>query len=49
MIVGLVNAYREAVIRLRIYDMRGQSQEIEVVVDTGFMGRSRCRPVSFCP
>ena len=38
MITGSVNAYCEAIIRLRIYDLQGQSQEIEVVVDTGFNG-----------
>lgn len=38
MIIGAVNAYREAIIRLQIYDLQGQSQEIEVVVDTGFNG-----------
>lgn len=38
MIVGSVNAYREAIVCLWIYDSRGQSREIEVVVDTGFNG-----------
>ncbi len=38
MIIGAVNTYREAMIRLQIYDSQGQAQEIEVVVDTGFNG-----------
>lgn len=38
MIIGAVNAYREAIIRLQIYDAPGQPQEMKVVVDTGFNG-----------
>lgn len=38
MIIGAVNTYREAVIRLVIGNVQGQSQEIDVVVDTGFNG-----------
>ena len=38
MIFGTVNAEREATLRLRVLDSRGQSQEIEAVVDTGFTG-----------
>ena len=38
MIVGSVNAYREAIIRLTVSGPRGQEQEIDAVVDTGFTG-----------
>lgn len=38
MITGLVNASREAVIRLAIQSASGQTSEIEAVVDTGFTG-----------
>lgn len=38
MIIGAVNAYREAVVRLVIGNVQGQSQEMDVVVDTGFNG-----------
>jgi predicted aspartyl protease len=38
MIVGAVNAWREAVIRLPLRGPRGQEQEIELVLDTGFSG-----------
>jgi clan AA aspartic protease len=38
MITGVVNAYREAIIRLPIRGSTGQEQEIEAVVDTGFDG-----------
>jgi clan AA aspartic protease len=38
MISGTVNADREAVLRLQVSGVPGQSQEIEAVVDTGFTG-----------
>lgn len=38
MIAGTVNAYLEAIIRLVVSGPRGQEQEIEAVVDTGFTG-----------
>lgn len=38
MIYGTVNANREAVLRLQVSGLPGQSQEIEAVVDTGFTG-----------
>jgi len=38
MIYGTVNADREAVLRLQVSGLPGQSQEIEAVVDTGFTG-----------
>ena len=38
MITGVVNANREAVIRLRVYGVGGQEQEFEAVIDTGFTG-----------
>lgn len=38
MILGTVNGYREAIIRLVVSGPREQEQEIEAVVDTGFTG-----------
>ena len=38
MITGVVNANREATIRLVVHGANGQSQEIETVIDTGFTG-----------
>ena len=38
MITGVVNANREATIRLVVHGANGQSQEIEAVIDTGFTG-----------
>ena len=38
MIIGFVNVYRDAVVRLQINGLQGQSQQIETVVDTGFTG-----------
>jgi clan AA aspartic protease len=38
MIVGSVNAYREAIIPLAVCDASGQPHSMEVVVDTGFNG-----------
>lgn len=38
MIVGTVNNFREAVIRLPVLGPGGQNQEIEAIVDTGFNG-----------
>jgi clan AA aspartic protease len=37
-IVGSVNSYREAIIRLVVSGPLGQEQEIDAVVDTGFTG-----------
>ena len=38
MITGVVNANREATIRLVVIGPSGQQQEIEVIIDTGFTG-----------
>jgi clan AA aspartic protease len=38
MIIGVVNAQIEAIIRLSIRAANGREQEIEVVLDTGFNG-----------
>jgi len=38
MITGIVNANREAMIRLRVRGPQGQEQEIEAIIDTGFNG-----------
>ena len=38
MIVGSVNVYGEAVVRLRLAGPEGQAQDVEAVVDTGFNG-----------
>ncbi|MBA2669849.1 MAG: clan AA aspartic protease [Gemmatimonadetes bacterium] len=38
MITGVVNAYREAVIRVVVRSLQGQEREIEAIVDTGFSG-----------
>ena len=38
MITGKVNAYREAVITLKVLGSEGREQQIEAVVDTGFTG-----------
>ncbi len=38
MIIGSVNANREATIRLILHGTQGQAQEIEVIIDTGFTG-----------
>jgi clan AA aspartic protease len=38
MIVGVVNAYREAIIRIAVLDHLGESHEFDAVVDTGFNG-----------
>ncbi len=38
MILGSVNAYSEAIIRLLVIGPQGQEQELEAVVDTGFNG-----------
>ena len=38
MIIGIVNAYREATIRLSVQDANGQGHNIEAVIDTGFTG-----------
>ena len=38
MIIGVVNANREATIRLVVHGADRQTQEIEAVIDTGFTG-----------
>ena len=38
MIEGVVNASREAVIRLAVHGPSGQPQDIEAVIDTGYSG-----------
>lgn len=38
MITGVVNANREATIRLAVIGPSGQQQEIEAIIDTGFSG-----------
>ena len=38
MITGVVNAHREATIRLLLQAADGQDQEIEAILDTGFNG-----------
>ncbi len=38
MITGTVNSNREAIIRLVVAGPRGQQQEIEAIIDTGFTG-----------
>ena len=38
MIMGFVNANREATIRLVVHGANRQTQEIEPVIDTGFTG-----------
>jgi predicted aspartyl protease len=38
MIIGSVNANREATIRRIVHGTQGQAQEIEAIIDTGFTG-----------
>lgn len=38
MIVGVVNANREATIRLTVRSANGQEHAIEAIIDTGFTG-----------
>jgi clan AA aspartic protease len=38
MIIGVVNAYREATIGLIVQDANGRGHDIEAVIDTGFTG-----------
>ena len=38
MIIGIITADREAIIRFPVRDQGGQEQEIEAVIDTGFNG-----------
>ncbi len=38
MITGVVNAHREATIRLPLQATNGRDQEIEAILDTGFNG-----------
>jgi len=38
MITGIVNANREAIIRLMVMGPQGHQQEIEAIIDTGFTG-----------
>ena len=49
MIIGVVSAYREALIRLIVRGPRGQEQEIEAVIDTGFDGALSLPPVLIGP
>jgi len=37
-IVGMVNANREATVRLILRSPGGQDQEVEAIIDTGFTG-----------
>jgi clan AA aspartic protease len=38
MIIGMVNAHREATISLIVQDANGQGHDIDAVIDTGFTG-----------
>jgi len=38
MITGMVNANREAIIRLLAVGLQGHQQDIEAIIDTGFTG-----------
>ena len=38
MIIGIVNEYIEAIIRLVVHGPKGHEQELDAVVDTGFDG-----------
>ena len=38
MIIGMVNANREATMRLGVIGLQGPPQDIEAVIDTGFTG-----------
>ena len=38
MIIGMVNAHREAIIALIVQDANGQGHAIDAVIDTGFTG-----------
>lgn len=38
MIIGVVNANREATVRLIVRSPNGQDQEVEAIIDTGFTG-----------
>lgn len=38
MITGVVNAYHEATIRLKVQAANGREEEIEAILDTGFNG-----------
>jgi clan AA aspartic protease len=38
MIIGVVNAHREAIIALIVQDTNGQGHDIDAVIDTGFTG-----------
>lgn len=38
MIIGVVNAYREATIHLIVQDANSQGHDIDAVIDTGFTG-----------
>ncbi len=44
MITGMVNADREAILRLVLYDANGQPQEMDTIVDTGFDGKLTLPP-----
>ena len=49
MMIGVVSANREAIIRLPLLDANGQSHEIGAVVDTGFNGSLTLPPVMIAP
>lgn len=38
MISGLVNNFREAIVRIVVFGLEEQRQEIEAIIDTGFTG-----------
>ncbi len=44
MITGMVNADREALLRLTLYDANEQPQELAGIVDTGFNGKLTLPP-----
>jgi predicted aspartyl protease len=45
MIAGMVNANREAAIRLLVRGPQGHQQEIEAIIDTGFTGFLTLLPI----
>ncbi len=45
MIIGAVNTWREAVVRLPLRSADGQEQEIAAILDTGFSGSLTMPPV----
>ena len=46
MIIGVVNAHREATIRLLLQAADGRDQEIEAILDTGFNGSLTLPPAA---